>query len=103
MWSYGLQLWQQRNLVYHGGTGEVSTDTQLRMTKLADEIQKVLLREIKYDMRWIVNQKVQAKGANTYSNTVAWLDSIRRIYPDKYAEARDNINLTEKFERAVMK
>ena len=69
IWSYGLQLWQQRNLVY-GETGEVSTNTQLSMTKLVNEVQTVLLWEIDYDMRWIVNQKLLTEGTNTYSNII---------------------------------
>ena len=72
------------------------------MTKLANEVRTVLLREIYYDRRWITNQQLQTDGTNTYSNTIAWLDSIRRLYPDQYTEARENINLTEKFERQAI-
>ena len=99
LWSYGLQLWQQRNLVFHGGLTEGSTSTQRRLGRLAEEVRSVLTREIDYDRRWLVSQKLLTHGKNQHSNTIAWLDSIRRIYPDYYAVARDNLNETEKFER----
>ena len=99
LWSYGLQLWQQRNLVFHGRLIDGSTSTQHRLARLAEEVRRVLTREIDYDRQWLVSQKLLTQGNNQHSNTIAWLDSIRRIYPDYYAVARDNLNETEKFER----
>ena len=36
---------------------------------------------------------------SSYSDIAAWLDSVKRIYPDQYNEARENMNLTGIFEK----
>ena len=53
MWSFGLQLWQQRNIQNHGEKGEISGNTTEKMLYLVDEVTKVLHRDIEYDRRWI--------------------------------------------------
>ena len=64
LWSYGVQLWQQRNLVFHGSIKDGSTSTQRRLAQLAEEVRSVLTREIDYDQRWLVSQKLLTQGNN---------------------------------------
>ena len=58
MWSYGLQLWQQCNLLLHGPVGDTSIHINNRMKRLVKELATTLSQTVEYDRRLIVNQRL---------------------------------------------
>ena len=52
---------------------------------------------MEYDRHWIVNQRMINDSIENRSNTIAWLDSVRRLYLDQYKEATEAVEITAKF------
>ena len=84
--EYGLVLWCKRNTLVHGTDGRVSKlEKHLminKITTLYDELQATVQPEYK----WLFSTSVESKIREPYSCQVAWVDSIRRLCPEKYEE-----------------
>ena len=70
LWSYGLQLWQQRNLLHHGKNGENSSNTAIKIDRLIIEIKEVLRNEVDYNRRRILQPDCSSNKNWSHSNTV---------------------------------
>ena len=102
MWEYGLKLWGHRNQQLHGGIGGVSKIIFDRVQRVAAAAADVLKNDISYDHRWILSQPAPNNDQQGYSNTIAWLDSVRRLYPEKYKTAREQANVSESLSKEII-
>ena len=101
MWMYGLQVWQHRNHLCHNNSGSTSQYTLNKINRVAAAAAEAIKDEISYDRQWLLQHPAGNTDQSTYSNTVAWLDSVRRLYPEKYKEAQEQANVTDNLERDI--
>ena len=101
MWTYGLQVWQHRNQLCHNNSGSTSLYTLNKINRVAAAAAEAIKDEIEYDRHWLLQYPAGNTDQCTYSNTVAWLDSVRRLYPEKYKEAQAQANVTDNLERDI--
>ena len=93
--DFGIGLWKRRNQVIHGVGGGPSKlevwKTEEMIHTLYDnvEIQRHPLHN------WLFADPRETKLKEPYSVQVAWVDSIRRLFPDQYRELRTNLGTME--------
>ena len=86
--TVGLRLWTERNRLIHGNDGETS---KLEVAK-TDEFVKLLYTELFPNTHpshsWLFSTSLEDRIQESYPAKVAWLDSVRRLYPEKCKEYR---------------
>ena len=90
--DFGLQLWKRRNLIIHGNyDGGPSKLTQARTEAMIIQLYEELLPNIHPSHGWLFNTSREAKLQEPHTIQIAWIDSVRRIYPGKYSELRTQL------------
>ena len=88
MLTYGLDSWRQRNKIIHGNDGAVSTLEKFKIAETITEIYDKLLPEIHPTHAWLFSMKKEEKLTESYAVQIAWLDSVCKLYPEKYTKIR---------------
>ena len=78
------RLWQQRNCLIHGNDGEVSKLAVQQTRDIVELVYSDLLPHVDPQHNWMFTTSIEDKIFEHYSLHVAWLDGIRRLYPEKY-------------------
>ncbi len=82
-----VELQKHRNQLIHGNDGEISV-FQLETTwKLVDYLHSELKPLENIDNRWLFDNPIEDRVREPYSKQIAWLDGIKPLFPDEYAEA----------------
>ena len=81
---YGLALWTQRNNVVHGNDGDISKMELRRAHALIAAIYEEIFPEVQREHAWLFSSSFQTKLDENYSVQIAWIDSVRQLYPEQF-------------------
>ena len=84
--DYGLNLWHLRNKLVHGVEGGVSRQERTRLKDIIIMLYEDLQPGIHPAHRWLFNETREAKLQESYAVQVAWVESVRQMYPGEYSE-----------------
>ena len=89
--NFGLAIWKQRNVIVHGTDSGVSKRQIVNTLAMIDWLYQEILPIIDIEHKWLFMESLEKKLAAPYSVQVAWVDSIRRLYPVQYGRCKYNI------------
>ena len=80
---YGLALWTHRNNVVQRNDGGISKMEIRRAQALIEAIYDEILPAVQGAHAWLFSSSSQKKLEENYSVQIAWIDSIRQLYPEQ--------------------
>ena len=83
----GVELWKYRNQLIHGNDNEISLIQADTTQRLVDHLYNTLQGMENRDSQWLFTRPEDNSIFTLYSQQIAWLDGIKRIFPSKYREA----------------
>ena len=85
--TFGITLWKKRNQIIHGNDGGISKlvlqKTEMTIRTLYDEI----CPTCHPSHQWLFQTLLEERLRETHPVQIAWIDSIRRIYPSRFKDA----------------
>ena len=90
-----MELWKTRNILVHGNDGEVSKLEIERVHELVEKMYEDVAPVAEKSQQWIFHCPKEERLRDSYSLKVAWLDGVRRMFPEKYRETIDGIRGAE--------
>ena len=97
--NFGISLWKQRNILVHGNAGGTSKSDITKTEAMIGFFYDELLPKIDIETKWLFTTTLEQKLAEPYAAQVAWVDSVRRLYPDLYSKGKYKVgqgNFTKK-------
>ena len=90
--DFGIQLWKRRNLLLHGNRdGGPSKLEHAKTEALIITLYEELLPNIHPSHGWLFSTPCEVRLLEPHTVQIAWIDSVRRIYPVKYKEMRTQL------------
>ena len=89
--NFGLAIWKHRNVLVHGTDSGVSKRQIANTLAMIDLLYQEILPKIDIEHKWLFMESIEKKLAAPYTVQVAWVDSIRRLYPVQYGRCKYNI------------
>lgn len=86
-----LKLWTHRNHMVHGNEAGISKMEIRKMRQTVTILYEELLPAVKAENRWLFDRPKESRSQEPYGLQVAWVDSVRQIYPEEFRDA-DRIN-----------
>ena len=86
--NFGISLWKQRNILVHGTAGGTSKSNIIKTSAMIGYFYDELLPKIDIENKWLFTSTLEQKLAEPYAVQVAWVDSVRRLYPDLYSKVK---------------
>ena len=90
--TIGLRLWTERNRLIHGNDGETSKLEIAKTNEYVKLIYSELYPNIHPSHRWLFSTSLDNRIQESYAAKVAWLDSVRRLYPEQSKEYRSIVD-----------
>ncbi len=87
--NYGLALWTHRNHIIHGNDRDSSKLELLCTQSLIEAMYEEISPCIHPSHTWLISSSVTKKLEEPYSVQIAWIDSMRQLYPERYKELRN--------------
>ena len=87
----GLVLWRRRNQLIHGTQEGVSKLEEAKTLETIQAIYEAIFPNSHPSHRWLFAVPVEAKLADNRTTQIAWIDSIRRLYPQQYKDIKTRI------------
>jgi len=85
----GVDLWKYRNQLLHGNDNEISLVQASTTQRLVDHLYTTLQQMENRDSQWLFTRPDESSTIALYSQQIAWLDGIKRLFPVKYRETVD--------------
>lgn len=79
----------------HGSNGGVSLAAETKARKMIEMVYQRIEPWITQEERWLFHTRIHDKLREPYGLQVAWLDGVRRIYPDQYTEIRKELGQSD--------
>ena len=79
--DFGITLWKFRNKVIHGEGGGPSTLECWKTKEMIHTLYEKLAPHCHQEHRWLFSEHKEDKLQESHSVQVAWVDSVRRLYP----------------------
>jgi len=95
LFKLGVDLWKHRNLTIHGGGHGISKLELSRTAVLIQLLYKELVPVIDPNHRWLFHEQLDTKLGEMYPIQLAWLDSVRRLYPKQYEQQRAKVGTVQ--------
>ena len=87
-------MWRERNTLIHGNDEETSKLEIAKTDALVQLIYDDLLPNIHPAHKWLFVRRIDDKLQEGYPSKVAWIDSVRRLYPAKCKHYRSIVGKT---------
>ncbi len=82
----GVEIWKYRNQLLHGNDKEIFILQENRTKRLVDHLYPALKRIENRDNQWLFTKPDESGTNGSYSQQIAWLDGIKRLFPEEYYE-----------------
>ncbi len=103
--SLSITLWKFRNQLVHGPHGIASEMEDQKLQELAEHCYVDIAPWAPATKQWVFEDPLETKLKEPYHLRIAWVDGIRKMFPDKYrqvqATLRQNDILGSELERAL--
>ena len=86
--NFGLAIWKQRNRLVHGTDSGVSKRGIEKTLVMIELLYEEILPTIELEHKWLFTASIGKKLAEPYPVQVAWVDSVRRLYPAQYGKCK---------------
>ena len=94
MIDYGLNLWSHRNNLVHGNDSGISKLESRKMQQMISKVYEEIMPSAGNDHRWLFSCAIDDRLQEPYALQVAWIDSVRRIFPDKFKALKEFLGNT---------
>lgn len=84
--EYGMNLWVYRNTLIHGNEGGISKYEEYKTDLIISSLYERVAPLISPTHNWLFHVPLLVKLGEPFSVKVAWLDSVRKLYPEGYKE-----------------
>ena len=84
--QYGITLWKNRNQMVHGNQGNVSLAAATYTSQMVESLYLRIAPWAPTDTQWLFQTALQDRLREPYGLQVAWIDGIRRVFPEEYRE-----------------
>ena len=91
VFKYGLTLWTSRNQMVHGNQGSVSLAAATHTRHMVEQIYTRIASWAPADKKWLFHTHLYTRLREPYGLQVAWLDGVRRVFPEEYREIQTDI------------
>ncbi len=82
---------KQEPIMVHGNKGSVSLAAETKARKMIEMVYQRIEPWINQEERWLFHTGLHDKLREPYGLQVAWLDGVRRIFPDEYTEIKKDL------------
>ncbi len=89
--DYSLALWRNRNQQIHGTDGGISRAEENRTVEMIRLIFEQIGPNIRLSHKWLFQKRLEDKLTEPYHVQIAWIDSVRRLYPEQFQTLRDTV------------
>ena len=90
----GIALWKHRNQLIHGSLDGVSKLEEAKTAETIRAIYDEIYPTIHPSHRWLFAVSVEDRLAELRSTQIAWIDGVRRLYPQQYDDIKTTIGKT---------
>ena len=91
VFRYGITLWTSRNQMVHGNQGSVSLAAATHTRKMVENLYHRIGPWAPTDKKWFFHTELNNRLREPYGLQVAWLDGIRRVFPEEYREIQNDL------------
>ena len=99
--DFGIILWKLRNKVIHGDGGGPSILESWKTSEMIHTLYEELAPQCHKDNQWLFSATKENKLREPHAVQIAWVDSVRRLYPRQYQELRNSVGTID-FKHADM-
>ena len=82
--QFGLNMWSFRNTKVHGDTIGISVQAEKKLRLLVENIYSDIAPWASEDTQWLFQTPLADRLNDPYGQLVAWVDSIRKLFPSEY-------------------
>ncbi len=86
--DYGLKLWNHRNKLVNGNDPRVSKIEIQKIQRIVEILYDELSSIVDGERKWLFERDKAPRMNDSYTLQVAWIDSVRRIFPKEYGELK---------------
>ncbi len=79
----------------HGSQGSVSLAAETKASTMIEMVYQWIAPWIKHEEKWLFSTGLQDKLRDPYGLKVAWLEGVRRIFPDEYTEINHELGQSD--------
>ena len=97
----GCALWKQRNRLVHGNGGEISKLAVQHIQQVITVIYTEIFPQVNPEHNWMFTSTLEKKLKENYSTQVAWLDGIKRLYPEQYSAVVQSVRQQTVFNKEL--
>ena len=91
MIEYGVTLWIQRNSLVHGNDSGISKLETRKMQQMITAIYEEIRPTVEPSNQWLFHCSEEVRIGEPYALQVAWVDSVRRLYPSRFDALKEKL------------
>ncbi len=93
--QYGMNLWVLRNQLVHGNPGDISLAEQTKAKIRVENLYLGIAPWVPEDRQWLFHTPLERKLDKPCALHMAWIDSIKQVFPAKYKEIHTEVSQTD--------